>query len=205
MVILLQVTKVECIRDEEFAESENQHDDKEEFTVDNFGFSVSPSDEQAVQFYLFNKISEIPSPVLDYFVRNENLYGSKDPWRIWMQFGGPNLEDGEDFYFFARLKKKSANGSRIDRRVSSGTWQGEDASEVVVSRKSREKIDSKKRFRYEKGESLHDERMVSQRQQEWRIQGKRESLMKTLVEEDIDQPVEPVGVCKKLNRSPSLN
>ncbi|ESR53999.1 hypothetical protein CICLE_v10023292mg, partial [Citrus x clementina] len=119
-------------------------------------YKYQPSDEQAVQFYLFNKISEIPSPVLDYFVRNENLYGSKDPWRIWMQFGGPNLEDGEDFYFFARLKKKSANGSRIDRRVCSGTWQGEDASEVVVSRKSREKIDSKKRFRYEKGESLHD-------------------------------------------------
>ena len=63
-----------------------------------------------------------------------------------MQFGGTNLEDGEDLYFFTRLKKKSANRSRIDRRVSSGMWQGEDASEVVVSCKSREKIGSKKKF-----------------------------------------------------------
>ncbi|GAY61568.1 hypothetical protein CUMW_210990 [Citrus unshiu] len=36
-----------------------------------------------------------------------------------MQFGGTNLEDGKDLYFFTPLKKKSANGSRIDRRVSS--------------------------------------------------------------------------------------
>ncbi|KAL9438445.1 hypothetical protein AB3S75_024172 [Citrus x aurantiifolia] len=73
-----------------------------------------------------------------------------------MQFGGPDIEDGEDLYFFTRLKKKSVNGSRTDRRVSAGTWQGEEAGKVVVSRSSREKIGSKKRFRYEKDKSPHD-------------------------------------------------
>ncbi|GAY35631.1 hypothetical protein CUMW_283260, partial [Citrus unshiu] len=70
-----------------------------------------------------------------------------------MQFGGPNVEDGEDLYFSL---KKSVNGSRTDRRVGAGTWQGEEAGKVVVSRNSREKIGSKKRFRYEKDKSPHD-------------------------------------------------
>ena len=54
------------------------------------------------------------------------------------------------------MKKKSVNSSRIDRKVGAGTWQGQEAGKVVVSRNSREKIGSKKRFRYEKDKSRHD-------------------------------------------------
>ncbi|ESR57680.1 hypothetical protein KPL70_009713 [Citrus sinensis] len=89
-------------------------------------------------------------------MRTENLYGSKELWQIWRQFGRLDLEYGEDLYFFTRLKKKSVNGSRIDHRVGTGTWQGEDVGKVVVSRNSRKKIGFKKRFRYEKDKSPYN-------------------------------------------------
>ncbi|KAL9427926.1 hypothetical protein AB3S75_030001 [Citrus x aurantiifolia] len=187
------------------------------------GCKFQPSDELLVQFYLFNKISGIPIPFVDDLVRTENLYGSKEPWQIWRQFGGPDLEDGEDLYFFTPLKKKSVNGSRIDRRVGTGTWQGEDAGKAVVSRKSKKKIGSKKRFRYEKDKSPHNgcwimheyslnpsllpQNLRSSDLVLCRIRKngepaaggqknsrKRRKLDEPVVEEDIDQPAEPVFV-----------
>ena len=110
------------------------------------GCKFQPSDELLVQFYLFNKISGTPAPFVDDLVRTENLYGSKEPWQIWRQFGGLDLKDGEDLYFFTRLKKKSVNGSKIGCRVGTSTWQGEDADKVVVSHNSRKKIGSMKMF-----------------------------------------------------------
>ncbi|KDO57427.1 hypothetical protein CISIN_1g045647mg, partial [Citrus sinensis] len=187
------------------------------------GCKFQPSDEQLVLFYLFNKISGTPAPFLDDFVRTENLYGNKEPWQIWRQFGVRDLEDGEDLYFFTRLKKKSVNGSRIDRRVGTGTWQGEDAGKAVVSRNSRKKIGSKKRFRYEKDQSPHNccwilhEYSLNPLQLPQNLQSsdlvlcrirkngepaaagqktprKKRKLDEPVVEEDIDQPAEPVVV-----------
>ena len=89
-------------------------------------------------------------------MRTENLYDSKEPWQIGGSLENSILEDGENLYFFTRLKKKSVNSSRIDRRVGTGTWQGEDAGKAVVSRNSRKKIGSKKRFRYEKDKSPYN-------------------------------------------------
>ncbi|GAY40114.1 hypothetical protein CUMW_049560 [Citrus unshiu] len=44
----------------------------------------------------------------------------------------------------------------IDRRVGTGTLQGEDVGKAVVSRNSRKKIGSKKRFQYEKDKSPYN-------------------------------------------------
>ncbi|XP_024038403.1 NAC transcription factor 29 [Citrus clementina] len=171
------------------------------------GCKFQPSDGQLVLFYLFNKISGTPAPFLDDFVRTENLYGNKEPWQIWRQFGGHDLEDGEDLYFFTHLKKKSVNSSRIDRRVGTGTWQGEDVGKAVVSRNSRKKIGSKKRFRYEKDKSPHNgcwimheyslnPSLLPQNLQssDLKTPRKKRKLDEPVVEEDIDQPAEPVVV-----------
>ncbi|KAJ4706779.1 putative NAC domain-containing protein [Melia azedarach] len=113
------------------------------------GFKFQPSDEQLVGYYLFNKISGNPIPYIDQIIRDIDLYDTKEPWEIWESFGGLTLEGDEDLYFFTQLKKKGVNGSRIDRKVGSGAWQGEDSANDVRSRKYNRVIGSKKRFRYE--------------------------------------------------------
>ncbi|ESR43718.1 hypothetical protein CICLE_v10013730mg [Citrus x clementina] len=120
------------------------------------GCKFLPSEEQLVRYYLFNRISGIPTPFVEYFVKDVDLYDYEESWDIWKQFGGSNLEDGEDLYFFTHLKKKSINGSRINRKVGSGAWQGEDAGELVLSCNSNRPIGSKKIFRYENDNSPHN-------------------------------------------------
>ncbi|KAH9771037.1 NAC domain-containing protein [Citrus sinensis] len=115
------------------------------------GFQFRPSDEELIEHYLKKKVSGIFIPLAEYFISDCNLY-EKKPSEIWDSHGGPFLNADEDLYFFTQLKKKSSKGSRIDRKVGSsgGTWQGEDAGKDIVSGKSKIKIGSKKRFRYEK-------------------------------------------------------
>ncbi|KAK4845228.1 hypothetical protein QYF36_002569 [Acer negundo] len=69
---------------------------------------------------------------------------------IWELYGGHHLEDGEALHLFTWLKKVSVRGLRVSRRVSSGTWAGEDNGDQIV-------VGIKKRFRYENQHSpQHD-------------------------------------------------
>lgn len=119
------------------------------------GCKFLPSDKELVEYYLFNKICGNPDPFNYCFVNEEDLYGIKEPWAIWEEYGGANLEDGVDIYFFTHLKKKSVKGLRNDRKVGSGVWQGEDGGKVIKSCNSRKKIGLKKRYRYENKGSPH--------------------------------------------------
>ncbi|OMO72171.1 No apical meristem (NAM) protein [Corchorus capsularis] len=84
-------------------------------------------------------------------VQECDLYGHKEPWEIWDMFGGAT-HNQEDVYFFTQLKKKSCNGSRINRSVGSGTWKGEDSGkEIKDPRYSPTPLGFRKRFRYEDG------------------------------------------------------
>ncbi|XP_031259160.1 NAC domain-containing protein 101-like [Pistacia vera] len=117
------------------------------------GYVFDPTDCELVGFYLSKKIANQLIPGIDYFIPEYNLYGSKEPWQIW-NFFKPRLgeeRDGQDLYFFTKLKKKTLKGSRIDRSVGTGTWQGEDGGTEIVSNNQR--IGSKKRFRYENKDS----------------------------------------------------
>nr|UBT01694.1 NAC transcription factor 90 [Litchi chinensis] len=120
------------------------------------GHKFLPSDKQLVGYYLFNKIfTQIP-PFSDHeksLVKDFDLYGSLEPWEIWQPHGGDNLKDDEGLYFFTPLKKVSANGSRICRKVGSGTWAGEDSGDKI---KAENVVGLKKRFRYENQHSPHD-------------------------------------------------
>ncbi|KAK1558958.1 hypothetical protein Q3G72_008731 [Acer saccharum] len=118
------------------------------------GFRFLPTDEELVTYFLFNKIFAQTDPFNDlekFSVREGDLYGSQDPWDIWSLYGGDNLEDGQPLYFFTRLKKVSSKGSRISRRVGSGTWAGEDSGDTIKSQNY--VVGVKKRFRYENKKS----------------------------------------------------
>ncbi|KAI9181506.1 hypothetical protein LWI28_015629 [Acer negundo] len=118
------------------------------------GFRFLPTDEELVTYFLFNKIFAPTYPFNDLeklSVREGDLYGSQDPRDIWNLYGGDNLEDGQPLYFFTRLKKVSCNGSRISRRVGSGTWAGEDSGDTITSQNY--VVGVKKRFRYENKKS----------------------------------------------------
>ncbi|KAI9182782.1 hypothetical protein LWI28_028828 [Acer negundo] len=119
------------------------------------GYRFQPTDEELVTYFLFNKIfAETDDPFNDvdkFSVREGDLYGSQDPCDIWNLNGGDNLEDGQPLYLFTRLKKVSSNGSRISRRVGSGTWAGEDSGDTIISQNY--VVGVKKRFRYENKKS----------------------------------------------------
>ncbi|WRX12483.1 NAC domain - like 10 [Theobroma cacao] len=85
-------------------------------------------------------------------IKDFDLYGEKEPWEIWDLHGGCNLQSDEDLYFFTKLKKKSQNGSRINRSVGTGTWMGEDSGKPIYSQLSAiQPLGFKRRFRYEGG------------------------------------------------------
>ncbi|KAJ4721112.1 putative NAC domain-containing protein [Melia azedarach] len=115
------------------------------------GYRFMPSDEELVEYYLYQKVSGIPIPFVDYVVKECDIYDD-EPGKIWNSYGGNLLKDDEDLYFFTKLKKRTPKGSRIDRKVGldGGAWQGEDAPTEIVSSKTQRLIGSKKRFRYEK-------------------------------------------------------
>ncbi|KAK2650389.1 hypothetical protein Ddye_017878 [Dipteronia dyeriana] len=119
------------------------------------GYRFEPTDKELVTYFLFNKIfAETGDPFNDiekFSVRESDLYGSQDPRDIWNLYGGDNLEDDQPLYLFTRLKKVSSKGSRISRRVGSGTWSGEDAGDTITS--GNYVVGFKKRFRYENKKS----------------------------------------------------
>ncbi|WRX12166.1 NAC domain - like 10 [Theobroma cacao] len=103
--------------------------------------------------YLFSKVTGKSMLHLDQVqIKDFDLYGEKEPWEIWDLHGGFNLQSDEDLYFFTKLKKKSQNGSRINRSVGTGTWMGEDSGKPIYSRLSAiQPLGFKRRFRYEGG------------------------------------------------------
>ncbi|KAK2647912.1 hypothetical protein Ddye_015401 [Dipteronia dyeriana] len=121
------------------------------------GMKFHPSERELVGFYLFNKINSKTDCFNDLekkFVKDCDLYGCEEPWQIWESYGGHQLEDGEALHLFTRLKKVSVRGSRVSRRVGSGTWAGEDSGDQIVVG---DVVCIKKRFRYENQHSpQHD-------------------------------------------------
>ncbi|KAK6233655.1 hypothetical protein QUC31_006061 [Theobroma cacao] len=116
------------------------------------GFGFKPSD-RSLTCYLFSKVTSKSMLHLDQVqIKDFDLYGEKEPWEIWDLHGGCNLQSDEDLYFFTKLKKKSQNGSRINRSVGTGTWMGEDSGKPIYSQLSAiQPLGFKRRFRYEGG------------------------------------------------------
>ncbi|WRX11516.1 NAC domain - like 10 [Theobroma cacao] len=108
---------------------------------------------RSLMCYLFSKVTSKSMLHLDQDqIKDFDLYGEKEPSEIWDLHGGCNLQSNEDLYFFTKLKKKSQNGSRINRSVGTGTWMGEDSGKPIHSQLSAtQPLGFKRRFRYEGG------------------------------------------------------
>lgn len=92
------------------------------------GFKFRPTDAELVGYYLINKILKKPVLYDGLIIKNCDIYGQEEPWDTWNRF---EVDDDDGLYFFTRLKRKTPNGSRIDRKVgshqSTGTWHGENS------------------------------------------------------------------------------
>ncbi|TXG70127.1 hypothetical protein EZV62_005062 [Acer yangbiense] len=121
-------------------------------------YKFRPSDKELLGYFLYRKVSRMALPLLyDTLIRDCDLYGDLEPWQIWDFYKDDGEE--EDMFFFTQLKKKSLNGSRINRKVGfgSGSWQSEDSTNKVPPGELETKLGFKKRFRYEnKASQEHD-------------------------------------------------
>ncbi|XVF67058.1 hypothetical protein PTKIN_Ptkin10aG0090400 [Pterospermum kingtungense] len=123
------------------------------------GLRFEPSDALLMGF-LYDRLSgnNMLHPGHDMIIKECDLYGEKEPWEIWDLYGGDNILRqslaSQDLYFFTQLKKKTSNGSRINRSLGKGTWKGEDSGKQITYSRFQEKpkpLGFKKRFRYEDG------------------------------------------------------
>ncbi|OIT35734.1 PREDICTED: NAC domain-containing protein 68-like [Nicotiana attenuata] len=115
------------------------------------GIRFRPTDEELTLFLL--KFVSCKNFSCDH-IRVENLYGNKKPWDIFENnFLG---EDTKVNYFFTKLKRTKAGGSRFSRRlIGGGCWKGLDKHKSVF--KGSKLIGFKKSFRY-----LEKEKSVDQ-------------------------------------------
>ncbi|KAJ8754405.1 hypothetical protein K2173_002856 [Erythroxylum novogranatense] len=119
------------------------------------GLKFLPDDEELISF-LFRRLNGPLSSLESAFMRDCNLYGNEEPWEIWERFSDHLPYSPKDLFFFTILRKKSAHGSNIIRRVGSsgGSWHGEDSSTqinatvAVSDGKIVSVLGSRKRFSY---------------------------------------------------------
>lgn len=120
------------------------------------GFRFHPTDEELIRHYLYmkNKVRSKGAEAIAGVVPEFDLYGETEPWKIWESYGGADLYD-QDLYFFTRLKKVNPHGTRINRKIGTGTWsEGEPSRAIFVGEKTATKkhktpIGRKRKFRYE--------------------------------------------------------
>ncbi|KAK9944914.1 hypothetical protein M0R45_010456 [Rubus argutus] len=113
------------------------------------GFKFLPTKQELLGYYLLNKVCGKPFKYDSRVMNEYNLY-EIEPWDLWIKFGGPRLNQGEDLYFFTGLKKVSDNGSNVARKAGSGTWKGDTAAINIYDSKDKKKIlGSWKRFHYD--------------------------------------------------------
>lgn len=124
-----------------------------------------PTDVELLQLFLYNKVHGKPlpnyGPILEY-----DLFGDKNPWEIWDEFGGSHSYDGRDLYFFTLLKRKrkfaNSTGSRSVRTIGLGSWEGEDSGKTIVAnnRNQPQPLGTRKRYRFEKSGTDQDGRWI---------------------------------------------
>lgn len=85
-------------------------------TMFHVGFRFYPTEQEALEIYLLNKITQNPHLYQgghDISVRDWNFYGRDDPNDSWKLYGGDQLLEGQAIHFFTKLKKASPKGSRF--------------------------------------------------------------------------------------------
>ncbi|XP_062002426.1 NAC domain-containing protein 71-like [Rosa rugosa] len=118
------------------------------------GFKFHPTDQELLGYYLRSKVSGEPFRY-EPRIKSFDLYGKTEPWDIWTEFGGPELDQSEDLYFFTKLKKMGDSASMYRaRRSGSGTWKGKNKGVTVYDSKNKKIVlGTRKLFHYENNES----------------------------------------------------
>ncbi|XP_009786835.2 NAC domain-containing protein 68-like [Nicotiana sylvestris] len=111
------------------------------------GIRFRPTDEELVRYLL--KFVSCKTFSCDH-IRVEDLYGNKKPWDIFENnFLG---DDTKVNYFFTKLKRTKADGSRFSRGlIGGGCWKGLDKSKPVF--KGSKLVGFKKSFQYQEKDS----------------------------------------------------
>ncbi|KAF7843015.1 NAC domain-containing protein 67 [Senna tora] len=88
------------------------------------GLKFLPTDAELVGCYLYKKVTGMALP--NGVVFECDLYGKENPWEIWERYKQNVVKcvEGEDLYFFTKLKKKSPKAKRIERRIGIGRCMG---------------------------------------------------------------------------------
>jgi len=104
------------------------------------GVKFRPTDQQLLH-YLHCKTYGLPyfqGSVFDF-----DLYGGTEPWEIWKLFEGI---DGEDLYFFTKLKRSITNSGRLSAHINrkiglaNATWSGENSPTPIFANDAEEQI-----------------------------------------------------------------
>ncbi|KAH0997144.1 hypothetical protein GBA52_021008 [Prunus armeniaca] len=96
-------------------------------------FRFQPTDQEIIRSILHKMVVEREplNPSYKGIVHDEDLFGTKEPWKIWEDYGGDQLYD-QDLYFLCQLKRLNFSGSRTHRKVGcEGSWRGGVASKLV--------------------------------------------------------------------------
>lgn len=95
------------------------------------GLRFYPIEQELLEFYLLHKITQNPNLYRvgdEILVKDCDRYGPQEFDFIQDLYGGDQLMAGQALYFFTQLKKASPKGSRFNRKIGIGAWQGEDIS-----------------------------------------------------------------------------
>ncbi|XP_061351477.1 NAC domain-containing protein 83-like [Gastrolobium bilobum] len=114
-----------------------------------------PTDDELIQLFLYNKVNGKPLPK-DVTILEYDLYGEKNPWKIWEDFEGSNSCGGTGLYFFTTLKKKFFTGTRSVRTIGCGSWEAKDKGKKCMANGTIQCIGIKRRLRLEKSGTNHD-------------------------------------------------
>ncbi|KAL6176328.1 hypothetical protein ACLB2K_052962 [Fragaria x ananassa] len=88
-------------------------------------------DDELLFHYLKPMVNGQMVPEKDPLFCESDLYGNLEPWQIWQEFESRHVNDlrkNKDMYFFTQNKKL---GSRIYRKVGTGSWKGQGAGNPV--------------------------------------------------------------------------
>ncbi|KAL5543832.1 hypothetical protein UlMin_007616 [Ulmus minor] len=113
------------------------------------GFRFQPTEEELVFQYLRCKVFSCPLPAS--IIPEINLC-KYDPWDL------PAGDSEEEKYFFSNKEAKYRNGTRTNRRTSSGYWKATGSDKKIVSSTKKDIFGMRKTFVFYNGKPTHGTR-----------------------------------------------
>ncbi|XP_020421234.1 NAC domain-containing protein 68 [Prunus persica] len=120
-------------------------------------FHFHPTDQEIIRSILYKMVIEREplNPSYHGIVHDEDLFGTKEPWKIWEDYGRDQLHD-QDLYFICQLKRINYCSSRTHRRIGcEGTWSQRVAPKLIYDGNPNP-IGNVRKLRYKNPKSEHN-------------------------------------------------